>query len=416
MAYSELVKNLKGIRSYIREFLIYGYKTREDYAKGKSGRTYDDERRRLKNYLGDYVLFSNTENGRSPFISFDTRSVSHNPLFAIYKACSFTDLDITLHFLILELLSHKEKMTTREINEAIPLFLSEASDLQIDESTVRKKVREYVELGLLESEKKGNKIVFFIPWQIQDVGQLSDALNYYSETEMCGVVGEYILDNHDLHNDIFIFKHHTPSAVIESDILFVILEAIHSKQSVRITQYRRKTNKERSGIFVPLQVYKSVQTGRMYIMVYEERNGYHSLRLDYISNISIEETVNNYDELKKCFMQYRKHTWNVSLGSFNGKQNNRRLEHVEFTVFFDGNEKHIYQRLLTEKRIGCVELLDENHARFSADIFESQEIIPWIRTFICRICDVKFSNSNVQQSFISDLKLMNSMYGIGGLA
>lgn len=415
MAYTELVKNLKGIRSYIREFLIYGYKTREDYSKGKSGRTYDDERRRLKNYLGDYVSFSNTENGRTSFISFDTRSVSHNPLFAIYKACSFTDLDITLHFLVLDILKDSKGMTTHEISEAIPDLLTGITEFVIDDSTIRKKLKEYVELGLLDSVKKGNKVLFFIPEQIQDIEQLSDALNYFSETEMCGVCGEYLMDNHSLHNDNFIFKHHNPSSAIESDILFTVLEAIHNKQAVHIVQYRRRANKERSGIFVPLQIYKSVQTGRVYIMVYEERNGYHSLRLDYISSITADKVVENYDVLKKEFQKYRNHIWNVSLGSFgNGRQNNRKLEHVEFTVFFDNDEKHIYQRLLTERRVGKVELIDNNHARFSADLFESQEIVPWIRTFICRISDVKFSNQYVQDTFLADIERMNAMYGIGG--
>lgn len=33
MAYSELIKNFDNIRSYMREFFIYGFKTREEYDK-----------------------------------------------------------------------------------------------------------------------------------------------------------------------------------------------------------------------------------------------------------------------------------------------------------------------------------------------------------------------------------------------
>ena len=45
MPFSELVKNFEKIRSYVREFYVYGFRIREEFDK-KSGRTYDNERRR----------------------------------------------------------------------------------------------------------------------------------------------------------------------------------------------------------------------------------------------------------------------------------------------------------------------------------------------------------------------------------
>ena len=45
-SYSELIKNFEKIRGYIREFYVYGFKSREEYDK-KSARSYDDERRRM---------------------------------------------------------------------------------------------------------------------------------------------------------------------------------------------------------------------------------------------------------------------------------------------------------------------------------------------------------------------------------
>ena len=44
MAYSELVKNFNRIRDYMREFDVYGFKSRDEFSK-KSARSYDDERR-----------------------------------------------------------------------------------------------------------------------------------------------------------------------------------------------------------------------------------------------------------------------------------------------------------------------------------------------------------------------------------
>ena len=50
MAYSELIKNFDKIRDYMRDFYVYGFKSRDDYTK-KSARSYDDEKRRIESWL-----------------------------------------------------------------------------------------------------------------------------------------------------------------------------------------------------------------------------------------------------------------------------------------------------------------------------------------------------------------------------
>ena len=67
MAYSELVKNFNRIRDYMREFYVYGFKSREKYTR-KSARSYDDEKRRLESWLGNYMKFRQTAEGKNVFI------------------------------------------------------------------------------------------------------------------------------------------------------------------------------------------------------------------------------------------------------------------------------------------------------------------------------------------------------------
>ena len=52
--FQELIKNFDRIRDYMRQFYIYGFKARTEYA-GKSARTYDNERRRIESWLADYT-------------------------------------------------------------------------------------------------------------------------------------------------------------------------------------------------------------------------------------------------------------------------------------------------------------------------------------------------------------------------
>ena len=94
MAYKELIKNFNRIRSYMREFYVYGFKKREEYTR-KSPRSYDNERRRIESILGNYIQFHQTENGKNVFLSIDSRITEHNPLYQAWKIKSFTDGDIT---------------------------------------------------------------------------------------------------------------------------------------------------------------------------------------------------------------------------------------------------------------------------------------------------------------------------------
>ena len=41
-----------------------------------------------------------------------------------------------------------------------------------------------------------------------------------------------------------------------------------------------------------------------------------------------------------------------------------------------------------------------------ADAYDASELIPWIRTFICRIQDIHFSNTELQMQFHKDLEEM----------
>ena len=71
MANHELIKDFDLIRDSLRQFYVYGYKTRSEY-DAKSSRTYDNECRLMANWLDDYMSFRQTKAGRSRFITIDS--------------------------------------------------------------------------------------------------------------------------------------------------------------------------------------------------------------------------------------------------------------------------------------------------------------------------------------------------------
>ena len=207
MAYSELVKNFNRIREYMREFYVYGFKSRDEYT-GKSARSYDDERRRLESWLGDYMRFRQTPDGKNVFISIDSRVSQHNPLYKAWKAKSFTDGDITLHFILMDILAVSDTpITLGDITGRVDAYLSDFEAPRLfDESTVRKKLKEYVSEGIVIAEKRG-KTMYYSRAEMSEVYG-TDVLDFFSEVSPCGVIGSFLLDKGNRHETHFAYKHH----------------------------------------------------------------------------------------------------------------------------------------------------------------------------------------------------------------
>lgn len=409
-SYNELIKNFERIRGYMREFYVYGFKSRNDYDK-KSARSYDDERRRLESWLGDYMRFERNRDGKNMFISIDSRVTVHNPLYRAFKAKSFTDRDITLHFIIFDILyASTVKMTLPEILDTIDNeYLCDFPEPMVfDESTVRKKLKEYVEEGIICTEKDGRTVLYY---RVHDDVKINgDAVQFFSEIAPCGVIGSFVLDKLSEPQENFSFKHHYINVALDSDVLATIFDAMGKKCYITATNLGRKSGEPKSVKLVPLRVFCSVQNGRQHLLAYEP--GFRmikSYRVDYLSDIKIDEVCENFDKYRALMNETQSHMWGV-----NNRKDTARLEKVEFTVCFEKNEEYIVGRLMREKRGGKVEMLDENHCRFSIETYNCNELVPWIRTFICRITDVHFSDVIVDTKFKKDMKRMYKMYGIGG--
>ena len=122
------------------------------------------------------------------------------------------------------------------------------------------------------------------------------------------------------------------------------------------------------------------------------------------------EVSERFAELREKLDGMKAHMWGVSTQS----TSDARMEHVEFVVKYADDEEHIHRRLEREKRCGTVTRLDRNTSKFSADVFDASELVPWIRTFICRITDASFSNRELEAQFRNDLEKMYALYGLEG--
>ena len=392
MAYSELIKNFNGIRDYIRSFYVYGFNHRNDYTQ-KSARSYDNERRRVESWLGDYMTFGQDNEGRRFYISVDSRAIPENPLYRAFRTKSFTDKDIMLHFHILDILTSVESYSVNDILDELSERLNENLP---EESTIRKKLAEYVKIGLLTREKNGKENFYRLSENKINLESWTSALAFFSEIAPLGVIGSFISSE---RQGIFYFKHHYILNTLESEILCDLFTAINDKKVVKLIT--KKLNVK----VLPLKIYVGTQTGRQYLLAWSlEITRFYFYRLDLIEDVEIINEVLTEIPDEKDLSEFCAHVWGVSGGL------NNELTSINFTVYVDEGEEHIIQRLKREKRCGTIEKVDANHWRFSAEVFDALEMLPFLRTFIGRITDLQCSDERVIERFNQDVQALSEMY------
>jgi len=191
MAYSELIKNFSKIRAYMRSFYVYGFRHRGEFGE-KSARGYDDERRRVESWLGEYMTFRQDSSGRRFFLSVDSRVIANNPLYRAFRTKSFTDRDIMLHFQLMDILAVSGALPVFSIMEELTNRLNSFEDGDFpDESTVRRKLVECEKLGLVKRERHGREIWFRRTEDCVELESWREALDFFSETAPLGVIGDF---------------------------------------------------------------------------------------------------------------------------------------------------------------------------------------------------------------------------------
>lgn len=412
VAYSELIKNFDNIRMKMRDFYVYGFKSKADFSD-KSARTYDNDRRHIESWLAAYMYFRKNDKGKRCFIAVDSRKIKHNPLYKAWKAKTFTAKDIMLHFCLLDMLQDGVSMSLNELVERLDHdYLSNFADAgTIDVSTVRKKLAEYVNLGIMVAEKRGRELFYSRSKDGIDLKHWHEAISFFAETSPLGAVGSFLEDKFSEEVNIFSYKHHYLLQALESDVLVDLLDAMQKKQTVRLVSCT-DSGKHISMRVLPLKIYVSTQSGRRYVMGwFFKAKRIIFCRLDNLEQVLEPKDLPDYDKLLAQAESMEQHLWGVSMNtpSEDGKLN---LDHVELVVRAGEDEPYILQCLEREKRCGKVTKLDEGSYQFTADVRDVGELLPWLRTFIGRIESFTCSNKKVEERFWQDLDAVYAMYGL----
>jgi DNA-binding transcriptional ArsR family regulator len=277
-----------------------------------------------------------------------------------------------------------------------------------DDSTIQKKLKEYANEGVVTIEKQGRNTVYSLTED--NITLNAEAIKYFSETAPCGVIGSFLLDKMNESQDFFSYKHHYINSALDSEVLYNIFDAISKKSYMVATNFDRALGEEIKIKVVPLKVFSGAQDGRQHLIAYNEDVGtFRTYRLDYLSRVETDGVCKNFQKYRTLLTECEKYMWSVNVSS-----STENLAKIEFTVFVDDNEAYIVNRLEREKRGGTVTRIDKNHYKFSFETYKANDLIPWIRTFICRITDLYISDDEAYGRIKNDLNEMYELYNIGG--
>ena len=407
--FHELIKSFPKTREYVRDFFVYGFKTRNEF-KNKSPRTYDNERRRLESWLSPFVHKDHLSNGANISLAIDSNLLDTNPLFRVWKTKSFTDNDIVLHFFILDLLQDGGKMTAEEITDDLLTEYEAFFDIQ----TVRRKCNAYQKEGLLQKQRKGKTVVYSLDTSLaqwlKSNETILDALAFFQLAGNLGMIGNQLTDQFDYQNQTFRVKHSFFVHTLEDEILLDLLNIIHQQKSAALEIKSSKKGVINTTYCVPLQIFISTRSGRRFLCAYIDRSKrFTCFRLDTIKKVTPLEKTEAYEELQTKLNRNRRQLWGVS---FQGRERHH-LDKLTMTIqVFEPKESYIVDRLRREGRGGTVTKTAPNIYQYEIEVFDCNEMLPWIRTFLGRIISIHFSNKALEKQFFSDIKTMYRMYGI----
>ena len=416
MAYSELVKDINKIRSIIRDYYVYGFYTRDEYAElyRMSPRSYDNERRRVESWMQEYLMFYQNASGKKVFLSVDGNSILHNPLYRAFKAKSFTANDVLLHFYLMDLFAGGQALGPNEIEDLLWDEYGAAFEKRgmPDTKTIRLKLEDLTGLGLLIKEKDKRQTRYRIMPDQTDLTLpgVRDALSFFSEEAPLGVIGSFLLDKRTAEeNDVhcFRFRHHYLMQAVDSSILSELLTAIDEKREIMI-----QVDNVVKGLMeyptVPLKVFVSTGNGREYLLSWSrEQERFFFTRIDRIVWVKQLEETFSRDLAEERFQTCRKWLWGVSFG---GLEEVHNIVHIEMEISAGDDEGFIVRRLMREKRCGTVSKVGKDRYLFSADVYDAMEMLPWICSFSGRILRLECGDRNVILKYYEYLTRMAAFY------
>ena len=373
--YQELVKSFDNIRKISQNFFVYGFNGRGDFSF-ISERMYDNELRRIKSYLRNYVKMTSTKDKKTISISSNTINDAINPLFPLFLGKSFTTIDCFLHFSILDILADNTKKTLIEIAlEMIERFEYD----EIDIMTIRNKLHEYNQLGIILIEKENNHNLYSLQKTIILEESLVDALVFFQNILPAGYIIEPLLSHKET---MYYYKQVFFGNVLDDEYVLTLLKAIRTKEKIVVKQRGKRHELTNSGL--PIGIFQNMITGRRYLKLLAKNNKVLLIRVDKIDMV----TCTDEKQENNCY-------------------DYQQISFVDVTIYLNEDELFVLDRI--KREVGSY--IKKGNDLYSFRLYSNVllDLVPYIRTYFGRIvdleCDDKYILNKMKRDLFSTLEL-----------
>ncbi len=427
--FNDFIKNYNIIRDILRDCFLYGCFSRDglESKRNVSSRKVSYEMRRIQQYVEEkYIKFDKDGRYKLLSLSYDFMRHTDNFLINTYMTKSFTRTDILTYFHILMYIQAKNiscSLSTIEngLNDEGLISFD-----KISSKTIERKLAEMRErIGILSCEVvKRTKYYSISPDILQTLNndelvELHTAVSLYKNIMFPVTAGYYLeqtlkdymryerkINSKDIN--FFNYRHVHFHPVIEEQVLWEILKAIHQRSKVKLYYHSPKNqdNRNSSKVLSPYKIRYDVRHGRFYLISFNNYGKCIVSRLDRIENVEILEEAFQRSDFDEEYTKLMCCSWSsVSLDE--GKE----PENVKLEVIIDEqNEQYIVEKIMSEAPNGTLEKIENGRYHVSLQVNDSGEIIPWIRGYAGYVRVLESSQLAVR--LLNDWKEMLLAYGI----
>lgn len=363
------VKTLMKLRKIVLESYVFGYRSRNDFAKlGFSGRSYDDYKRKLENCLDEHYFEPATTKTKQLRLKSDIYNHAYNYLIDILCINSITSNYYAV-ILVLQIMSgSKVPMTLKDISKRLEELYPDLSD-ELSDSILPRALKTLVSYGWIKKLNPSDYIPadnFLTRLSLQEIKELHDAVNFYKNVSFLISPGYFLM--HTLENyaycrygerlraeNHFQYRHHNLSRIMDDEHLYGIRNAILAGRSLVC-----KKASDKYIPFSPAYVKTTYPYNRQKIV----SNAGQELSIYEIESLTPAETLHDTGPIRR-------------------KGPKHYIELV-FTFLETDDERevtHIKNRILSETSWMECKLKTDTKWVFRAKVYDYLQYIPWIRTF-----------------------------------
>ncbi|BCS82452.1 helix-turn-helix transcriptional regulator [Anaerocellum diazotrophicum] len=293
--FNPFVNDFNKLRNFTRIVYLYGCYSREDAENFNiSKRTFDDELRRMRVFLGEDQYFSAEKEGKKslPRIVENFFRDVENPLINIYFSKTSTALQTTLFFLILQILSsseNKKATMTQMLDKISQVLEQDVADTDL-ESSLKRVLKQLQNLGIVRYLKDEKMYMLcsqakdvFEEFSIEEIKDIYISILFFINTNVPNVPGWYLKESLEKYllelgqdeflkevDELFWFTYIPHHYILEEELVWKFLVAASNNKNIRVWYYPRQKRQITEFICTPVRIVYDVKLGRWYFMVLKE--------------------------------------------------------------------------------------------------------------------------------------------------